>query len=30
MAVPQDVIQKIEDGYKKLQGSAECHSLLKK
>jgi len=30
MAVPQDVIQKIEDGYKKLQDSKECHSLLKK
>jgi hypothetical protein len=30
MAVPQDIIQKIEDGYKKLQSSPECKSLLKK
>jgi hypothetical protein len=30
MAVPQDIVQKIEDGYKKLQASSECHSLLKK
>ncbi|KAI6173315.1 Arginine kinase [Aphelenchoides besseyi] len=30
MSVPQDVIQKIEDGYKKLQEAKDCHSLLKK
>jgi len=30
MSVPQDVIQKIEDGYKKLQDAKDCKSLLKK
>lgn len=30
MAVPQDVIQKIEDGYAKLQAASDCKSLLKK
>lgn len=30
MAVPADTIKKIEDGYAKLQASAECKSLLKK
>jgi protein-arginine kinase len=30
MAVPQDIIQKIEDGYKKLQEAKDCKSLLKK
>ena len=30
MAVPQEVIDKIEAGYKKLQESPECKSLLKK
>lgn len=30
MAVPQETIQKIEEGYQKLQNAPECHSLLKK
>jgi len=30
MAVPQDVIEKVEAGYKKLQEAKDCHSLLKK
>nr|CAD2146934.1 unnamed protein product [Meloidogyne enterolobii] len=30
MAVPPDVIEKIEAGYKKLQEAPECKSLLKK
>lgn len=30
MAVPADVVAKIEAGYKKLQESSECKSLLKK
>ncbi|KAL3068084.1 hypothetical protein niasHT_026943 [Heterodera trifolii] len=30
MAVPQEVIDKIEAGYKKLQAAADCKSLLKK
>lgn len=30
MSVSQDVIQKIEDGYAKLQASPDCKSLLKK
>ncbi|CAJ0583855.1 unnamed protein product, partial [Mesorhabditis spiculigera] len=30
MSVDKDVIAKIEDGYTKLQGAADCHSLLKK
>jgi len=30
MAVPQEIIQKIEEGYKKLQDSPQCKSLLKK
>lgn len=30
MAVPQDVIAKIEAGYTKLQGASDCKSLLKK
>ena len=29
-AVPQDIVQKIEDGYKKLQGASDCHSLRKR
>ncbi|KJH49078.1 arginine kinase [Dictyocaulus viviparus] len=30
MAVPKDTIKKIEDGFAKLQGAADCNSLLKK
>ncbi|KAE9416120.1 hypothetical protein Angca_004081, partial [Angiostrongylus cantonensis] len=30
MAVPNDTIKKIEDGFEKLQGAADCNSLLKK
>jgi len=30
MAVPADVIQKIDDGYKKLQEAKDCKSLVKK
>lgn len=30
MAVPQEIVQKIEAGYKKLQEAKDCHSLLKK
>ncbi|KAL6724899.1 hypothetical protein Aduo_019745 [Ancylostoma duodenale] len=30
MAVPPEIIKKIEDGYTKLQNAKDCHSLLKK
>ncbi|KAH7728175.1 ATP:guanido phosphotransferase [Aphelenchoides avenae] len=30
MAVPPEIINNIEEGYKKLQAAPECHSLLKK
>jgi protein-arginine kinase len=30
MAVPADVVQKIEDGFKKLQDAKDCKSLVKK
>lgn len=30
MAVPQDIVKKIEEGFAKLQGAADCKSLLKK